>query len=302
MNHAAGSRRLVSVVIRTYNSWPTTRAILPLLEDPRIERILVDSGSNDLPPDIESLVEKVIRYDEKPFSYGGSLNAGVAAASGEWTWVLSSHCIPAQQDVVNQIVKLLAILPEQVTCVLGSTIPLGRGMDHPVSSEVSYTTVQGSNFPGGNPNCLYHTARLRLRPFDDRLVTCEDIEWFIAAQNAGALVAFSRAFPVFYRTRRSVAVMFRKGLNEYRVGKYLGKPRPKIGWRLAIRLARNFAKVLLRRLTLGDFLRKEAYICGWFCAENFLRPFTETDIRRSLPVTGPCKDTDLPGAKSAVPA
>jgi glycosyltransferase involved in cell wall biosynthesis len=293
----------LSVVIRTYNSWSTAREIIARLNDRRVEVILVDSGSSDLPPDVDRLVEKVIRCHQQPFSYGGSLNAGVATARGEWAWVLSSHCIPVQGEVIEQIVKLLASIPPEVACVIGSTIPPGGRQASPYLGEPSYSLVESFDFPGGNPNCLYRTDRLRERPFDARLLTCEDIEWFIAARASGASVAVSRSFPVLYRTRRPVGVMFRKGLNEYRVGKCLGKPRPRVGWSVLRRIVRNFAKVILLRLTFGDFLRKESYILGWFCAENFLRPFTEADIRR--PPSGasaPASPTDLPDAISVIRA
>lgn len=284
---------LLSIVIRTYNSWATTREIIALLEDPRAERILVDSGSNDLPPDIGMLVEKVIPYQSKPFSYGGSLNAGIAAARGEWTWVLSSHCVPSRKDAIDQIEKLVSQVPKDVVCILGKTFPPGRKVEEADADSLAWTPVENWDFPGGNPNCLYRTASVRQRPFDERLIGCEDIEWYIAARNAGARVAASRCFPVLYRTQRPVSALFRKGINDYRVGKCLGKPRPRLGWKIAGRLARNFAKVLLRRLAPGDFLRKEAYIVGWSIAENLLPPLTQAQIRRPA--------THLPRAESAIP-
>ena len=293
----------LSVVIRTYNSWATTREIITYLDDRRIEIILVDSGSSDLPPQVETLVHKVIRYRQHPFSYGSSLNAGVAGARGEWTWVLSSHCVPMSGDIVGQIEKLVAAVPPEVVCILGSTIPAGTRYTAPLPGTPSYSLVESHDYPGGNPNCLYRTAKLRERPFDERLLTCEDIEWFIAARLAGASVAVSRSFPVRYCLCRPFTVMFRKGLNEYRVGKCLGKPRSRVGWGVIGRIARNFAKVLLRRLTLGDFLRKESYILGWFCAEKFLRPLTGEEIRRPAAVPGIAQaTTDLPGPNSAVSA
>ena len=294
----------VSVVIRTYNSWTTTREIVErLVHHRQLEIILVDSGSGDLPTDIDRRVHQIVHHREQPFSYGGSLNAGVAAARGEWTWVLSSHCIPIWDDVVSQIEKLIADIPPEVVCVLGATLPAGGRPPTILSGEPVYSLVKTFSFPGGNPNCLYRTASLRARPFDERLLTCEDIEWFIAAKSSGASVAACRSFPVRYRTQRSVSVMFRKGLDEYRVGKCLGKPRPKLGWRVFARIARNFAKVLLGRLAFGDFLRKESYILGWFCAETFLRPFTDADIRRPISDAWgtPPAATDLPRANSAFP-
>ena len=294
----------VSLVIRTYNSWTTTREIVErVVRNPRIEVILVDSGSSELPEDIVQRVDKIIHYLRTPFSYGGSLNAGVAAARGEWIWVLSSHCIPVWNDVVEQLEKLIASIPPEVVCVLGSTLPAGRRPPTIPPGEPAYSLVETFDFPGGNPNCLYRTASLRERPFDERLLTCEDIEWFIAARASGAAVAASKSFAVLYRTQRPANVMFRKGLDEYRVGKCLGKPRPKLGWRVFVRIARNFAKVLLRQLAFGDFVRKESYILGWFCAETFLRAFTDSDIRRpvsSAPGVSPAA-TESPGVNSAFP-
>ncbi len=290
------------MVIRTYNSWTTTREIVErLVRNLRIEIILVDSGSSELPKDVVRRVDKLVHYPGQPFSYGGSLNAGVAAARGKWIWVLSSHCIPIRNDVVEQIENLITSIPAEVVCVLGATLPAGGRLPAARSGEPTYSLVKTFDFPGGNPNCLYRTASLRERPFDERLLTCEDIEWFVAAKSSGASVAASESFAVLYRTQRPASVMFRKGLDEYRVGKYLGKPRPKLGWRVFVRIARNFAKVLLRRLAFGDFVRKESYILGWFCAETFLRTFTEADIRR--PAKGvpgvSSAATDSPGANSA---
>lgn len=286
----------LSVVIRTHNSWATTRQIVERLgRRERWEIILVDSGSSDLPADAAGRVDRIIHYPVRPFSYGGSLNAGVAAARGEWIWVLSSHCVPIRDDAFEQIEHLTAALPSDVVCVLGATLPAGARQPAASSADPAYSIVRDYNFPGGNPNCLYRATSLRRRPFDEQLLTCEDIEWFIAAKRSGASVAVSKSFPALYATRRSPAVMFRKGLDEYRVGKCLGKPRPAIGWRVFARVARNLAKVLLRRLVLGDFLRKEAYILGWFWAETFLPPFTEADIRRPGP-------TDCPAGNSALVA
>jgi glycosyltransferase involved in cell wall biosynthesis len=293
---------LLSVVIRAYNSWATTREIIALLADPRVERILVDSGSSDLPPDIGTLVEKVVHYQCRPFSYGGSLNAGIAAARGVWTWVLSSHCVPSRKDVIDQIEKLTTHVADDVVCILGKTFPPGRKPEELDANSPGYTLVENGDFPGGNPNCLYRTASLLRRPFDERIITCEDIEWFIAARDAGARVAASRCFPVLYRTQRPVSVMFRKGLDEYRVGKCLGKPRPRVGWKIVERLTRNFAKVLLRRLALADFLRKEAYILGYFVAENLLAPWTQAQIRRPATQLSSAQSAVLPGAPRTLAA
>ncbi len=91
-----------SLVIRAYNE---EAHIGRLLEGIRrqtvreVEVILVDSGSTDATPAIAAQYgAKVVHIDPAEFTFGRSLNRGLAAATRELTILASAHVYPVYPD------------------------------------------------------------------------------------------------------------------------------------------------------------------------------------------------------------
>lgn len=262
---------LLSVVIRSYNSWHSASRILELLKNNNIQRIVVDSGSTDLPHKPEQYCENFIQIPQSEFSYGRSLNLGLAVARADWIWVLSSHCIPLSSRVCSDIFHVLSLVPSSMSCIIGHTVRPGISRVTGGGKGAQIAVVEDQDFPGGNASCLYRKSALLNNPFDERIRTCEDIKWYIETQKNGMQVGCSHAFTVSYENRRSLWVHLEKGYFEYQVGRILGKPRKRLWWRWPYIFIKRLMGVLFGRVDWPTFSRNEAYRLGRLGGELFGR-------------------------------
>lgn len=91
---------VVSVVIRTYNEARYLDELLSKVRQQQIaehtlEIVVVDSGSTD---DTLAIAEKhhcvLVHIEKQNFTFGRSLNVGIAAAQGDYLAFVSGHCVP----------------------------------------------------------------------------------------------------------------------------------------------------------------------------------------------------------------
>ncbi|MCX7148551.1 MAG: glycosyltransferase family A protein [Rhodocyclales bacterium] len=116
----------VSIIIRTYNE---ARHLAALLEGIRsqnapdfaTEVIVVDSGSTDrtlsIAQGFECRIEHIRRED---FSFGRSLNLGCQCASGDVLVMVSGHCIPINENWLNNLVTPL--IDDKLALVYGRQV------------------------------------------------------------------------------------------------------------------------------------------------------------------------------------
>ena len=111
---------IISIIIRTYNEERYLNDLLnaiinQIINDHKVEIIIVDSGSTDNTLDSASSFNCTIKKIEKVnFSFGRSLNLGCITSNGEILIFISGHCIPANefwlQNLINPILKNEVIL------------------------------------------------------------------------------------------------------------------------------------------------------------------------------------------------
>ena len=111
---------IISIIIRTYNEERYLNDLLnaiinQIINDHKVEIIIVDSGSTDNTLDIASSFNCTIKKIEKVnFSFGRSLNLGCITSNGEILIFISGHCIPANEfwllNLINPILKNEVIL------------------------------------------------------------------------------------------------------------------------------------------------------------------------------------------------
>jgi rhamnosyltransferase len=266
----------ISILIRTFNSSGTLAAVLDRLvlkaED---EIIVVDSGSSDATLDIARKHHARILIAEPPFNYSKSLNLGFRVARHPWVLVISSHCVPVSDDLLDCFREAILTFPEAVAVAYGERL-LAEDVA-PSASTVLFADgksaltqqrelVFGSS---GNSLALYRHAVWQQQPFDETLPTAEDLAWFLRALAKGALAARLPQARVLNRNQGSLRHMFRKGWSESRLATELtGAPAM-----TSLQLAVNFASLLKKwgtaKIPASSFVRQGAHALGAYLSPKF---------------------------------
>lgn len=131
----------LSLVVLSFNRFETTTgpclaSLLPALDNPRIELILVDNGSSDDAPArcrAWATEHPRARYLPLPRNLGfaGGMNEGVGVAGGEWICLVNSDTLfPA--GALDALLTTLARVPSKVAMVGPVTNAAGNGQCLPM--------------------------------------------------------------------------------------------------------------------------------------------------------------------------
>ena len=185
-----------SIVIRAYNEEVHLGRLLEGIASQTVkdvEIILVDSGSTDRTVEIaQQYSVNLVYIDSAEFTFGRSLNRGIAAASREIVVIASAHVSPLSTDWLE---KLLAPFSNpQVALTYGAQ----RGEESTKFSErqffAQYFTAV-SNFNQTDPFCNNANAAIRRalwegHPYDETLTGLEDLAWSSWAKEQGHRIAY----------------------------------------------------------------------------------------------------------------
>lgn len=261
----------ISVLIRTFNSEKTLGSVIESLDFADEDRcIIVDSGSTDRTLTIAAEHGATVVRVPPPFNYSRSLNAGFYASSTPLILVLSSHCIPLRPDLLSRMRKAAVQAPPDVAVLYGRVSLYDPG---PVPESLNIGDLaawQARSFSGGgNGFAMYPRPLWDSQPFDESLLTAEDVAWLRWALTAGYRAGMVRDAVVLYRNQGSISHMFAKGWHEVRVAAIIrGGPPLSIGSRLhAIKStginSLYLAKLLVeRKFGVREFIRMEAHALG----------------------------------------
>ncbi len=174
---------ICSLVIRAYNE---ARHLPRLLEGVRqqtlhdIELILVDSGSTDATVQIaEAYGAKIVHIPPQEFTFGRSLNLGIAACTRERVVIASAHVYPVYPDWLE---RLLEPFNDPAT---GLAYGKQRGTE---SSKFSEHEIFARWFPEqsnphqehpfcNNANAAIRRSLWQEHPYDETLTGLEDLAW-----------------------------------------------------------------------------------------------------------------------------
>jgi rhamnosyltransferase len=208
-----------SLVVRAYNE---ERHIGRLLEGlshqtvQDVEVILVDSGSTDATASIAgSYGARVARIRPEEFTFGRSLNLGIAAATRDLVAIASSHVYPVYPDWLERL--LGPFTDPQVALTYGKQ----RGNEKSRFSEQQvylHWYPDQSNPRQEQPFCNNANAAIRRsfweeRPYDETLTGLEDLAWAKVVLEAGYLLAYSAEAEVIHlhdEKPRSVAIRYQR--------------------------------------------------------------------------------------------
>jgi len=185
-----------SLVIRAYNEEKHIGRLLEGVSHQtvrNVEIILVDSGSTDATVSIaEHYGARVVRIPPVDFTFGRSLNLGIAAAGRELVAIASAHVYPVYPDWLERLVEPFS--DPRVALTYGKQ----RGADASRFSEkqvFAHWFPDQSNPAQGQPFCNNANAAIRMsvwkeHPYDETLTGLEDLAWAKAALESGHAVAY----------------------------------------------------------------------------------------------------------------
>jgi len=207
-----------SIIIRAYNEEAHIRRLLKGITEQTVEDvqvILVDSGSTDgTVAAAQEFTVEVVHIAPEEFTFGRSLNQGIAQAKADLVVMASAHVYPVYPDWLEQ---LLAPFKDKE---VGLSYGKQRGARNSHFSEqqlFKHWYPDESSPHQDQPFCNNANAAIRLalwqeHHYDEMLPGLEDLEWGKWVQSQGRHIAYVADAEVIHVHNES-----QKGiLNRYR--------------------------------------------------------------------------------------
>jgi len=186
-----------SIIIRAFNEEKQIGKLLQGIASQTVspvQIILVDSGSTDGTVAIaQSFGVKVVHIRPEQFTFGKSLNIGIAQAEADIVVFASAHVYPVYPDWLQKLLE--PFQDEKVALVYGKQ----SGCATSKFSEIQvfrqwYPDV--SDFDQAMPFCNNANAAIRkklweMHPYDEKLTGLEDLAWAAWAKEQHYKIAYS---------------------------------------------------------------------------------------------------------------
>ncbi len=208
----------VSIIIRAYNEEEHIGRLLAGIGHQTLKEvqvILVDSGSQDATVQIASQYPvKIVSISPEEFTFGRSLNLGIAAADADLVVMASAHVYPVYPDWLEQLLKPFE--NDRVALTYGKQ----RGSETTAFSEHQIFKTwypDHANPKQSSPFCNNANAAIRRElweqhPYDESLPGLEDLAWGQWAFDQNYLLAYVPEAEVIHVHDESTGGIF----NRYR--------------------------------------------------------------------------------------
>jgi glycosyltransferase involved in cell wall biosynthesis len=186
-----------SIVIRAYNEAEHLGRLFEGIGSQTLrerEVILVDSGSRDGTLRIaEQNGARIVQVAPSEFSFGRSLNLGMAAASGQYSVIASAHVHPVYPDWLECLLRPFE--DPEVAVVYGKQrgTPRSRFSEHQIFRQ----WFPDSDIPSqphpfcNNANAAVRRSLWEQQAYDEELTGLEDVAWAKWAQSQGHRIAYA---------------------------------------------------------------------------------------------------------------
>jgi len=220
-----------SIIIRAYNEEDHIGRLLEGIGQQTIpypEIILVDSGSTDQTVAIASSYPvKILHIPPVEFSFGRSLNLGLAAARHEHVVIASAHVYPVYPDWLE---RLLAPFSDPKIALSYGKQRGGQTTHGGTESAFSEHQIFARWFPDEStlrqthPFCNNANAAIRRNlweqhPYDETLTGLEDLAWARWAMEQGHVIAYvseAEVIHLHHETPHSVFNRYRREAMAYK--------------------------------------------------------------------------------------
>lgn len=206
----------LSIVIRAFNEEKHIGRLLygisqQTYSNPEI--IIVDSGSTDSTLTIASQFPvKIVHIHPEEFTFGRSLNTGIAAASGELIVILSAHCYPVYPDWLEQLIKPFD--DKEVALCYGKQ---RGGLSNHYSEHQFFRKYfpENSVLQQGHP--YSHNANAAIRrelweqhPYNEDLTGLEDLAWSSWVMEEGYAIAYVAEAEVIHLHEETLKQVYKR--------------------------------------------------------------------------------------------
>ncbi len=197
---------MISVIIRTRNEEFFLKHCLKSvfsqkLSNHKLEVIIVDNESSDntLKIALQFPITKIINIKE--YYPGHCINEGIKASNGEFISILSSHCIPKNNNWLEYLVKDLEN-NNKIAGTYGRQLPVS--FSTPQSYRDLYVTF-GNEKRIQKQDTFFHNANSIIRRdvwekynFDDKISNIEDRIWAKKVLEAGFYISYEPKAEVYH--------------------------------------------------------------------------------------------------------
>ncbi|WP_380163726.1 glycosyltransferase [Jannaschia sp. R86511] len=219
-----------SVIVRSKDKVSTIEATLRSVREQtvRAELVVVDSGSTDGTLEVaHRLADRVELIAPEDFTYGGALNVGARAASGDVHFALSAHSVPYSGCWVERSLARYARADVAGTNS-GRRTPDGRdivGVHHQSARDAVEHGWWGFSNHGGS----WRASVWQDEPFREDLPASEDKEWSWRVLARGWTIAYAPDLGVSSTHRRQAGLraLFRRVRKERSAMLALGAVEPR---------------------------------------------------------------------------
>jgi glycosyltransferase involved in cell wall biosynthesis len=258
-----------SIVIRAFNEEKHIGRLLSGILQQTIgpvEIVLVDSGSTDATTLIAAQFPvRIVTIRPEEFSFGRSLNRGLAATRGELVVVASAHVYPVYADWLEQLLRPFE--DPQVALAYGQQ----RGYD---GTRFSERQVFAKWFPNrsevrqphafcNNANAAIRRALWESHPYDETLPGLEDLAWATWAMEQGQAIAYVAEAPVVHVHDETPRLVYNRYRREAMALRTIHPGERFHLWDFARLFGANLASDLAHALRQRVLLR-EAWGIVWF--------------------------------------
>jgi rhamnosyltransferase len=206
----------ISVVIRAFNEGKHIGRLLygitqQTLRD--VEIILVDSGSTDKTLEIAAQYPvKIVQIQPEEFTFGRSLNRGIAAASGEIVVITSAHCYPVYPDWLEKLSK--PFQNKNVALAYGRQI---AGETNYYSEHQFFHKYFPENSVSEQGHPYSHNANAAIRrilwdenPYNELLTGLEDLAWSSWALEEGYTIDYVAEAEVIHQHDETLPQVYKR--------------------------------------------------------------------------------------------
>ncbi len=210
----------ISIVIRARNEEEHIGRLLyginqQTIADPEV--ILVDSGSTDGTLAVASQFPvKIVHIHPKEFTFGRSLNRGIASASGDIVVIISAHCYPVYPDWLENLTDPL----KDENYALSYGKQRGGESNH-YSEHVIFNKYFPENSVLKQAHPYSHNANAAIRrklwekhPYNENLTGLEDLAWSSWAMDSGYSIAYIAEAEVVHLHNETYKQVYKRYMRE----------------------------------------------------------------------------------------